>query len=204
MKKLIAVVGLVLLLAACGDISWEPPAPTPSPTPSATATVNPVPSPTAEPSATPIPSPEISPTVAPSPTPKPVPTATAGPTPKPTATVVVVHFECELEPSDGPCTENSPIASEFADVVEAGQAYAAKKGLVVDGKILDSAKYIDEVAKFVRSKGLCAINGRLGGHTSDDEVWVKTSNDASEHFDIVTAESHPWLKYAARCAPAKF
>ena len=199
MKKLIAIVGLVLLLAACGNISWEPvPAPTPSPTPSATATVDPVPSPTAEPSATPIPSPEISPTVAPSPTPKPVPTATAIPTPKPTATVVVVHFVCELPPSDGDCTDNPSTPSDFVSIVRDGQAEAARKGLSVGDKVLNEAAYVAFVAQFVQSKGLCASNGLA------DEVWVKTNNDFSEHFDIVTSDLRPWTKYAARCAPAKF
>lgn len=70
-----------------------------------------------------------------------------------------------------------------------------------DGRVMDEVEYTAEVAKILRERmGLCAIPGT----TVIDEVWVKNTNQFSEHWDVVRADGHPISLYAARCAPAAF
>lgn len=64
-----ALLGLIILLAACGGGEEETPSPTPTLTPTPTPTVTPTPTPTATPTPTPTVTPTPTPTVTPSPTP---------------------------------------------------------------------------------------------------------------------------------------
>lgn len=166
---------MLALLAAWGIYRPSPgPSPTPSPTPVATAS----PEPTSEPTA--------------------LPTPTTFPTP--TGTDL-----CRLPPSNGGCDFDLNGRGEYGEAVFMAQEQAKDNGyLVPGGKVKDEALYTNEVARLLRMDGYCAINGREGGHTSDDEVWVKFSNQFSLHYDIIRSDGVPILLYAARCTPAKF
>lgn len=176
--------GLAALLAAF--VYWflnipSPPNGGPLPTPTVTAS--------------PVPSPTEAPTILPTPSPAATPTPEELPTPG--------VEQCVLPPSTGECIEN-PNDSRYLGAVREAQAEIRVNGVVVTHT--DNPKaYIAELSKILRQWGYCAINGREGGHTSDDEVWVKKDSNAfSEHFDVITSNGDIWSKHAARCVPAKF
>lgn len=179
-KQLSGFFASVLALLAAWRI-YRPspgPSPTPGPTPVATASPEPSSSPTPAPSASPEPS--------------------ALPTPPGAAL-------CRLPPSNGGCDFDLNGRGEYGEAVFMAQEQAKDNGfLVPGGKVKDEALYTNEVARLLRLEGYCAINGREGGHTSDDEVWVKFSNQFSLHYDIIRSDGEPILIYAARCTPAKF
>lgn len=152
----------------------------------------------------PTPGPTPSPTVVATATPEasPVPSATATPTTFPTPTGTEL---CRLPPSNGGCDFDLNGRGEYGEAVFMAQEQAKDNGyLVPGGRVKDEALYTNEVARLLRMDGYCAINGREGGHTSDDEVWVKFSNQFSLHYDIIRSDGVPILIYAARCTPAKF
>lgn len=169
---------LASLLAALGIYfrPAPPPAPVPTPTPTATATTTALP--TAQPTLAPLPTPTPAPTVA----------------------------QCPLPPSGSKCqfAPNITITSAWEHRVRVAQAGAELNGFVVNGYVKDAKKYLDEVARILRLDGLCSINGRDGGHTDDDEVWVRDSIGFSEHFDLIVGDGRVWTHYAARCSPARF
>lgn len=87
------------------------------------------------------------------------------------------------------------------------QIDAEAAAIAIDGAISNPAEYIDFIASRLRARGFCAINGRQGGHTEDDEVWVKLSNIESGHFDLVAGPNgakYAWFSYESRCTPAAF
>lgn len=193
MKVSRVLLALVLVLTlGCGLIDGiQIPCGPCNPSPSPTATVTPVPSPSPSPSSEPTPTPE--------------------PTPEPTATPIPPTVPlCNLPPTDGlgKCQQDDPdLVPHFDAVVKLAQLKAEKDGFVLDGKILNEVEYTNAVAGNIVAQGYCAINGRKGGHTSDDEVWIKDTNGFSEHFDIVAGPEggkYAWIKYVSRCAPAKF
>lgn len=174
---------LVFSLAAAINCP-KPPGPPATPTPP--------PSPTVE--ATPTPSPE--PTVFP--TPSPAATPTPSPVPDPCAA---------LAASTGHCEENPTTPSLFMHIVKEAQHEAEDAGVSVSGKIADEVAYLKFVSERMKHKGICAINGRQGGHTSDDELWVKLTNAESEHFDLIAGDEgarYAWIKYMVRCRGAAF
>lgn len=148
----------------------------------------------------------------PAPSPTPVATASPEPTSEPTALPTPTTFPtptgtdlCRLPPSNGGCDFDLNGRGEYGEAVFMAQEQAKDNGyLVPGGKVKDEALYTNEVARLLRMDGYCAINGREGGHTSDDEVWVKFSNQFSLHYDIIRSDGEPILIYAARCTPAKF
>lgn len=178
---------LAILAAILAYITGKPPVapnPTPSPTPTASATAT------------------VSPTVAPTAIPTPSLAETPAPTPP-------LEYLCKLPPVVGEsvCNEKPTEPEDhptFMDAVMSAQDSAEENGFVKDGKVTNEVGYTNEVVRILRVSGYCAINGRQGGHTSDDEVWVKNSNSFSEHYDIVTARREPWTNYAAICRKAKF
>lgn len=163
---------LAFAIGAASSYCPDPPAPSPTPTPA----------PTIEPSPTPSPSPE------PSPLPTPPPAASPTPTPASCLWPQGPFTSCEHVPAD---------PSPLRDAVASAQSEAAKS-FVVNGKVTSERAYTDEVARVLLSRGFCAINGRQGGHTSDDEVWVRLGGE-SHNFDIVTGDGAPWLRLEARC-----
>lgn len=74
------------------------------------------------------------------------------------------------------------------------------KGAPDSYKVLDPVKYYDYVLDNLRKKGLCA---RFDG----EEVVIKTSNTFSDHYDILTGDSHIRRgdgEYRVSCYPAAF
>lgn len=180
-KTLSAIFASILSLLAAWGIYKPTPVPSPTPSPTATATATPEPTSTATPIASPLPTPSVR------------------PTPPGAAT-------CRLPPSSGGCDFDGLVGrGEFGEAVFMAQEQAKDNGyLVPGGQVKDEALYTNEVARLLRLDGYCAINGREGGHTSSDEVWLKFSNQFSLHYDIIRADGIPILIYAARCTPAKF
>ena len=160
---------LAVLLCGCGIDFYHPP-----------QDASPTPEPTQEPSQTP----EVTPT--------------AFPEPSPAATVQM----CDLPPSSAlqeSCEDRPSEEPKFWEDVTEAQRLAAANGYTVGSDVVNEVLYTTEVARILRSMGLCASSQVL-----PDEVWVKDSNDFSEHFDIVTSEGKVWQQYAAKCSPAKF
>lgn len=153
---------------------------------------------------TPTPSPSPSPTVSASPIPSafPTPSAAATPTATPSATPVssTPFPQCSLPPSDGKCEDNPSSTPVFIAAVRSAQFKVADGGGFEDknGKVVNEGAYTQEVARMLRLVGYCA-DSKLA-----DEVWVKGSNEFSEHYDLVQRDGTVWLHYAARCSPAKF
>ena len=139
---------------------------------------------------------------APSPVPpQPEPTPTASATPAPSALPTPPEpWLCRLPASTGTCVYPPVIAPALHHAVEDAQAMVASDFYDVDGKVRDEHLYVLEVARHLRSLGFCAIQGA----TVADEVWIKASNEFSEHWDVVRADNVPITLYAARCAPAAF
>lgn len=168
---------LIAILAALGlwQVKPAPPLPVPTPTPTATATATP--EPTQE------------------------PTATPGPLPSPS---VPVEIDCPIAPATNRCEEKPAGALRFRAEIEQAIEKATAAGFVKDGKIQDEDAYTSAVARFLRLAGVCAINGRLAGHTSSDEIWLREGKAESFHVDISSAAGDPIVLYAAKCAPSQF
>lgn len=140
------------------------------------------------------------PVVVPSPTPTPVASASPTPGPLPTPSPLPTIPVCGLPASSGSCVFPPVIPAEFERDVEAAQLEAETAGFVSNGKVKDENLYVREVARILRTLGYCATQGL----TVKDEVWVKKSNDFSEHWDIVSSSQQPLSIYAARCSKAAF
>lgn len=144
------------------------------------------------------PVPDSSPTPAPTASETPQVTPSALPEPSVAPTVQV----CDLPPSSAPqaaCEIEPGSESEFWESLSESQRLAEANGYSVGGHVVSEAGYTSEVARMLRSMGLCATNEGL-----PDEVWIKSSNEFSEHFDVVTSGGEVWQEYSARCSPAKW
>lgn len=140
----------------------------------------------------------------PVPPPVPTPTPTVAPTVAPTAlpTPSPVIEACQLPPSEGGnCSWPPPVASVYRHQVEDAVQMVPQRFFDADGKVKDEHAYVLEVARMLRERfGLCAIQGK----TVADEVWIKGTNNFSEHWDVVRADNAPITLYASRCVPAGF
>lgn len=150
----------------------------------------------------PLPPESVRPSPTPVGTPVPLPTPDCGenrcPTPTPTPDEPTAL--CNLPPStSNECSEDPRGASEFLSAVQAAQGEIRVDGVVVS-HTNNPGQYTDTLAEILRQGGYCAQPGR----GIEDEVWVKKSNDFSEHFDVVTSNGDIWSKFAARCAFAAF
>lgn len=176
-NKITAFLSSVAALVALwlGMATKPTPPGTPSPTPTSTVVASPSPLP----SAFPTPSAAATPTAAPSVSPMP---------------------QCSLPPSDGKCEDNPSATPIFIAAVRSAQFKVADGGVLEDknGKVVNEGAYTQEVARLLRLAGYCS-DSKLA-----DEVWVKSSNEFSEHYDLVTRDGDVWLHFAARCSPAKF
>jgi hypothetical protein len=150
----------------------------PSPPPSGTVIVGQPPTPTPVPTASPVGSPASSPSPSASPN--------AG--------------SCALAamPEGSPCRAESP---SFQTQVESAQADVLKNrpDLFDAGRVRSEDTYVQEVARVLRTKGLCAAQGG-----PKDEVAVKTTNDFNDQYDIVLGSGQPWTSYQVTCRPARF
>ena len=92
-------------------------------------------------------------------------------------------------------------AASFQAQVEAAQAEVARtRPDLLDGnRVRSEDGYVQEVARVLRARGLCAAQGG-----PKDEVAVKTSNDWNDQYDIVLSSGEVWTSYQVTCRPARF
>lgn len=151
----------------------------------------------------------------PKPSASPSPSASVSPSATPGTSGVAA---CTLPPTNPAVSLcNGPVPSVFEPQVAAAQAWvAANTGLVSSktGKVVDEAAYTSALAQRLRETdsgvlgvpgiGFCAqsFNAVNGGPT--DEVWLKTNQTMSHHFDVVQANGTVWLKTSATCGPSRF
>ena len=157
----------------------------------------------------PVPDPSPTPASTASETPQVTPSALPEPTPLPSIFPTPRVPGCQLGPSEAPqsgCVLNpSPGTAKYAEDVAEAQRIAMNNGFAGPNGYLGSeerqAAYMAEVVRILRSLDLCAIVGQ------EDEVFVKGSNDASYHYDIVRGDlgdRYTWDHLAAICKPSKF
>lgn len=134
----------------------------------------------------------------------PTPTATPGSSPTPTAspagTATPTGPACTLAamPEGSPCKAEGP---SFQAQVEAAQAEVlrTRPDLFAGGVVRSEDAYVQEVARVLRARGLCATQGG-----PRDEVAVKNTNDWNDQYDIVLGSGQPWTSYQVTCRPARF
>jgi len=140
------------------------------------------------------------PSPAPTTTPPPNASPTASPAATPVATASPTASSCTLTamPAGSPCRAES---ASFQGQVEAAQAEVARtRPDLFDGtRVRSEDAYVQEVARILRGRGLCAAQG---GPT--DEVAVKTTNDWNDQYDIVLSSGETWTSYQVTCRPARF
>jgi len=134
------------------------------------------------------------------PTPIPSPRPSSSPTASPVASASPAAGSCSLAPlPDGsPCRAETP---SFQAQVEAAQAEVlrSRPDLFDAGRVRNEDAYVQEVARVLRTRGLCAAQGG-----PKDEVAVKTNNDSNDQYDIVLGSGEPWTSYQVTCRPARF
>lgn len=101
-------------------------------------------------------------------------------------------------PEGSPCRAESP---SFQAQVEAAQADVLRtRPDLFDGpRVRSEDAYVQEVARVLRTRGLCAAQGG-----PKDEVAVKTTNDWNDQYDIVLGSLQTWTSYQVTCRPARF
>ncbi len=138
--------------------------------------------------------PNATPTPRPSATPGASPTATATGTPSPNSST------CALAamPEGSPCRAENP---SFQTQVENAQAdvLRTRPDLFEGSRVRSEDAYVQEVARILRTRGLCASQGG-----PKDEVAVKTSNDWNDQYDIVLSSGQTWTSYQVTCRPSRF
>jgi hypothetical protein len=186
------ILAVLLVAASCKKLeqvdvpgtSPNPPVGTlPSPVPGGTVTIGiSTPTPSPAPSSSPSGSPATSPTAAP------------GPSTSPSA------GSCSLAamPEGSPCRAESP---SFQAQVEAAQAdvLRTRPDLFDGNRVRSEDAYVQEVARVLRTRGLCAAQGG-----PKDEIAVKTSNDWNDQYDIVLGSGQTWTSYQVTCRPSRF
>ena len=133
-----------------------------------------------------------------SPTPTPQPPTAPSPTPGATATPSQGSCSLASMPEGSPCRAESP---SFQAQVEAAQAEVlrTRPDLFDGGRVRSEDAYVQEVARVLRVRGLCAVQGG-----PKDEVAVKSTNDWNDQYDIVLGSGDPWTSYQVTCRPARF
>ena len=138
-----------------------------------------------------------------SPTPPPTPTPTTpptSPTATPSSTATPTTSSCSLAPmpEGSPCRAESP---SFQAQVEAAQAEVlrTRPDLFEGGRVRSEDAYVQEVARVLRTRGLCAAQGG-----PKDEIAVKNTNDWNDQYDIVLGGGEVWTSYQVTCRPARF
>lgn len=140
------------------------------------------------------------PTPTPGSTPPPSSSPTVSPAPTPVSTPSPNLASCNLAPMpDGsPCSAESP---SFQSQVEAAQAEVLRtRPDLFDGdRVRSEDAYVQEVARVLRTRGLCAAQGG-----PKDEVAVKITNASNDQYDIVLSSGQTWTHYEVTCRPARF
>lgn len=147
-----------------------------------------------------LPSPPPATSVVPVPnaTPTATPPANASPTPSGTATPSAASCNLAPMPEGSPCRAENP---SFATQVETAQADVrrTRPDLFNGDRVQNEDAYVQEVARVLRTRGLCAAQGG-----PKDEVAVKSTNDFNDQYDIVLGSGQPWTSYQVTCRPARF
>ena len=101
-------------------------------------------------------------------------------------------------PDGAACQAETP---RFQALVEAAQAEVSRtRPDLFDGpRVRSEDAYVQEVARVLRTRGLCAAQGG-----PKDEVAVKISNDSNDQYDIVLGSGETWTSYQVTCRPARF
>lgn len=133
-----------------------------------------------------------------SPTPTPSASVTPSATPAPTSTPSTQSCTLAAMPEGSPCKAETP---SFQAQVEAAQAEVlrTRPDLFSGGLVRSEDAYVQEVARVLRSRGLCAAQGG-----PRDEVAVKSTNDWNDQYDIVLGSGQPWTSYQVTCRPSRF
>ena len=136
----------------------------------------------------------------PSGSPTPTPAPTASPTGSPAGTPTPSAGSCPLAPMpDGsPCREET---GSFQTLLEAAQAdvLRTRPDLFDAGRVRSENAYVQEVARVLRTRGVCAAQGG-----PSDEIAIKSTNDWNDQYDIVLGSGQPWTSYQVTCRPARF
>ena len=132
--------------------------------------------------------------------PTPAPTSSPAPTASPAGTSTPGAGSCSLAPmpEGSPCREETP---SFQAQVEAAQAdvLRTRPDLFEGGRVRSEDAYVQEVARVLRTRGLCAAQGG-----PKDEVAVKSTNNWNDQYDIVLGSGQTWTSYQVTCRPARF
>ena len=101
-------------------------------------------------------------------------------------------------PEGSPCRAEAP---SFQTQVETAQAdvLRTRPDLFDGGRVRSEDAYVQEVARVLRTRGLCAAQGG-----PKDEIAVKSTNDWNDQYDIVIGNGEPWTSYQVTCRPARF
>lgn len=185
--RLVAVAAIVLGVTACKLNQVDVPATNPNPPVGALPSPSPLGSVVLQPGS-------------PSATPTPAPQPSSAPTASPAASSTPTQGSCSLAamPDGSPCRAEAPA---FLDQVEAAQAEVLRNrpDLFSGGSVRNEDAYVQEVARVLRTKGLCAAQGG-----PKDEVAVKSTNEWNDQYDIVLGSGQPWTSYQVTCRPARF
>lgn len=138
------------------------------------------------------------PTATPTATPNASPSTSPRPSPVPTAPPSAAACTLPAMPEGSPCRAEAP---SFQAQVEAAQAdvLRTRPDLFDAGRVRSEDAYVQEVARVLRTRGLCAAQGG-----PKDEVAVKTTNDWNDQYDIVLGNGQTWTSYQVTCRPARF
>lgn len=136
--------------------------------------------------------------------PTPSPSATIPPSTTPSATPAPSNSPSQSTCSLASMPEGSPCRAEapsFQTQVEAAQAEVrrTRPDLFEGDRVRSEDGYVQEVARVLRSRGLCAAQGG-----PKDEVAVKNNNDWNDQYDIVLGSGQTWTSYQVTCRPARF
>jgi hypothetical protein len=130
----------------------------------------------------------------------PTPPPTSSPVASPSATASPSTGSCTLAamPEGSPCRAEAP---SFQTQVETAQAdvLRTRPDLFEGGRVRSEDAYVQEVARVLRTRGLCAAQGG-----PKDEIAVKTTNDWNDQYDIVLGSGQTWTSYQVTCRPARF
>ena len=139
----------------------------------------------------------------PNPTPPPQPSSSPGSSPAATPGSTPQSpnsATCSLStmPEGSPCRAETP---SFQVQVESAQAEVQRNrpDLFEGGRVRSEDAYVQEVARVLRTRGLCAAQGG-----PKDEVAVKNTNDWNDQYDIVLSSGQTWTSYQVTCRPSRF
>ena len=139
----------------------------------------------------------------PNPTPPPPPSSSPGSSPAATPGSTPQSpnsATCSLStmPEGSPCRAETP---SFQVQIESAQAEVQRNrpDLFEGGRVRSEDAYVQEVARVLRTRGLCAAQGG-----PKDEVAVKNTNDWNDQYDIVLSSGQTWTSYQVTCRPSRF